>query len=321
MPHRGPSAGPGGGLRWTDLAAAPEHGAAVARVERAMPAFLAELTAPARARIAAQDPAGTAVLLADDDEVVAAVRSVRIAWDGTPASAPAGGAREALGRAGEAGGDTLAVLDVVVAAAWRGQGVGTAVLAGLDGWRAQRGAARLLVLLRPHAKADYPLVPFARYASFVTDLGEPFDPWFRTAWRAGLWPVRAAERSFVARAGLADWQRWLGRPVPGSGPYLVPGAVKPAILETERDSGGYREPHLWATPGAVSGAASGAATASEAGVTFRAAPASGSVSGSASGGVGSVQPDTDDGTGWVAALAAAGVEAGDRSHRQVRRRR
>lgn len=304
IPHGGSAGDPGGDLRWTDLAAADGYGTAVVRVERAMPTFLAELTAAARAHLAAVDPASTAVLLVGD-EVVAVVRGVRLAWDGTRSSAPAGGAREALARAGEAGADTLAALDVVVAEAWRGRGVGTAVLAGLDRWRAQRGAARLLVLLRPHAKADYPLVPFARYASFVTDRGEPFDPWFRAAWRSGLWPVRGVDRSFVARAEVADWQRWLGRPVPGSGPYLVPGAIKPAILETERHSGGYREPHLWAAPGA--------ALADPGGV--RSGP------GAVVSGPGAPRPVTDDAATWVAALSAAGVEAGDRSHRELRRRR
>ncbi len=321
-----------GQLWWTDLADAPELAAGVVGVEQQVPAFLAELTVDARARLTATDPAGTAVLVAPDAEVVAVVRSVRLAWDGARSRAPVAGAREALGRAGErngtgvrrrdrhpaarpgpggstvdggaAGNDTVAVLDVVVAEAWRGRGVGSAVLGQLDRWRAHRGADRLLVLLRPHAKQDYPLVPFARYASFTTPAGEPFDPWLRAAWRAGLVPVSGVDRSFIARAALDDWQRWLGRPVPGSGPYLVPGAIKPAILETERDGGGYREPHLWAAPVAAlqrprADAGEGAAGPEE--VLMDASPSASAR--------------------WIDALAAAGVVAGDRSHRQVRRRR
>lgn len=277
-------------MRWTDLAVEPDLGRQVADVESAMPVFLRELTAAARTRVAASDPAATAVLV-QDAQVVAVVRAVRLRWDGDRSTAPAGGAREALQRAEERDADTLAVLDVVVAERWRGHGIGSAVLAGLDAWRLRWGLERVLVLLRPHAKADYPLVPFARYVSAVTADGEPFDPWLRTAWRGGLVPVRAADRSLVARAALPDWQRWLGRPVPGSGPYLVPGAIKPAILEVERDTGGYREPHLWAAPAST------------------VAPAGG------------IDAGTSPGEGWVAALAAAGVVAGDRSHREVRRRR
>lgn len=302
-----------GTLWWTDLAAAPELAAGVVAVERQIPAFLAELTVDTRAQLTATEPAGTVVLVTTDAEVVAVVRSVRLTWDGQRSQAPAAGVREAVGRSGEdrgrvgpAGADTVAVLDLVVAEAWRGRGVGSAVLAELDGLRVHRGADRLLVLLRPHAKQAYPLVPFARYASFVTAAGEPFDPWFRAAWRAGLVPVRGVDRSFIARAALDDWQRWLGRPVPGSGPYLVPGAIKPAILETERDDGGYREPHLWAAPIAslaplTDGREDGQGEGHPREPVVEAGPA-------ASG-------------GWISALAAAGVVAGDRSHRQIRRRR
>jgi len=317
-------------LRWTDLGAGPHLAHQVGAVEAQVPTFLAELTAAARAHLTATDPASTAVLLHGEDEVVAVLRGVQLAWDGSRAGAPGGGARESLHRAGEVAADTLAVLDVVVAERWRGRGIGTTALAGLEGWRAQRGAERLLVLLRPHAKADYPLVPFARYISFVNDDGEPFDPWLRTAWRAGLVPVRGIDRSLVARAALADWQRWIGRPVPGSGPYLIPGAIKPAILETERDAGGYREPHLWVAPAtSIDDVRASPAGAPGVGGSSGSASGVGGSSGSASGVGGS--PGSASGVGgspgqrrrpdWVASLAAAGVVAGDRSHREIRRRR
>jgi len=224
-----------------------------------------------------------------DELPAAVVRAVRLRWDGTPGDAPAAGAVEAVGRAGEAQGDTLAVLDVTVAFGERGRGLGSAVLAHLDDRRRDAGLERLLVLLRPHAKASYPLIPFARYAAFRTADGAPFDPWFRAAWRQGFRPVRSVDRSLVARAGLDAWRRWLDVEVPGSGPFLVDGAIKPAILETERDEGRYREPHLWvARPGPANEIPAGDPSSSDA---------------------------------WIAALAIAGVEPGGRSHREVRRGR
>lgn len=267
-------------MRWTSLADDPSLTDVLTDVERDVPPFLAELTHAHRDRVAAVDPSLSWV--AHEDELpVAAVRAVRLSWDGTLTGAPAGGAGEAVRRAGEDRADTLAVLDITVAFGARGRGLGPAILAALDSQRVAAGTERLLVLLRPHAKAAYPLVPFARYASFVRDDGLPFDPWFRAAWRAGLVPVAAAERSLTARAPFALWQRWLGVDIPGSGPYLVDGAIKPAIVEVERDEGRYREPHLWV-----------------------------------GGGAGPV-PDGN----WVDALSAAGVVAGDRAHREVKRPR
>ncbi len=249
-----------------------------AAIERDAPPFLAELTHGHRQHLTATAPELSFVVL-EEGRPVAVVRAVRLRWDGSSGGAPGAGAGEALARAGEPGAKTFAVLDVMVAFGARGRGIGRRVLAALDDRRRETGLERLLVLLRPHTKADYPLVPFARYAAFTRDDGEPFDPWLRTAWQVGLRPVRGVDRSLVARAGLDDWRRWLEVELPGSGPYLVPGAIKPAILETERDEGRYREPHLWAAPGPTSH------------------------------------------VGWIDALAAAGVVAGDRQHREVRRRR
>jgi GNAT superfamily N-acetyltransferase len=265
-------------VRWANLAVDPAMAEVAAAIERDVPPFLAELTRGHRDELTARAPELSFVIL-EGELPVAVVRAVRLRWDGSSGSAPAAGAGEALKRADEPGADTWAVLDVLVAFGARGRGIGRRLLLELDDRRRELGLDRLLVLLRPHVKAAYPLVPFARYAAFTRADGEPFDPWFRTAWQVGLRPVRGIDRSLVARAGLDAWRRWLGVELPGSGPYLVEGAIKPAILETERDEGRYREPHLWAAPG------------------------------------------RSREVGWVDALAAAGVVAGDRAHREIRRRR
>jgi hypothetical protein len=219
---------------------------------------------------------------------------VAIRWDGTTDGAPGGGVGTLLGQAdpGDGQADTLAVLDLAVHPDLRGRGLGAQVLAELGGSVADAGLARLLVLLRPHRKCHHPLVPFARYLTAVDDAGRPHDGWLRTAWEAGLHPVRAVDRSLVARAPVAAWQRWYGRGFPTSGPYLVEGAIKPAIVELERDEGRYREPHLWVAP--------------------RDHLAQRTVD------AGQLRTPQD---AWRRALAAAQVVAGSRRHREVRRTR
>jgi GNAT superfamily N-acetyltransferase len=267
-------------VRWTSVADDATVCVAMERVEASGPPFLLEVTRDHRRRLTQVDPRASWLVSAEAGPV-AAVRAARLAWDGTPDDAPAAGAAEAVGRAGEDGADCLAVLDVTVAAPARGGGTGRRVLEELSLRAADLGFAHVLLLARPHHKREYPLVPFARYVAATDGAGDPFDPWLRTAWRCGFVPARAVDRSLVARAEIDAWRRWLGRPVPGSGPYLVPGALKPAIVEVERNEGRYREPHLWMA--CSEGAASDA--------------------------------------GWVASLAAIGVVAGDRSHRVVRRER
>ena len=270
-------------MRWTSLVDDDdgELGDVLRDIERDVPPFLAELTAEHRRHVTASFPEHSWVV-AEDDLPVAAVRALPLRWDGSVDDAPAGGAGEAVGRTAGGGADTLAVLDITVAYGARGRGVGAAVLAGLDARRQACGLARTLVLLRPHAKAAYPLIPFARYLSFTTPSEEPFDPWVRAAWRAGYAPVLGVERSLNASADLPSWQRWLDVAVPGSGPYLVEGAIKPAIIELELGEGRYREPHLW---------------------------------------MGSGEEVVRGRDGWVASLGRAGVVAGDRAHREVKRSR
>jgi GNAT superfamily N-acetyltransferase len=280
-------------LTWTSLAERPELAGALAGIESAGPPFLAELTASHR-ELLTRDWAGQQWLGAvDGSHPVVAVRALAIRWDGTTADTPRGlgtliGHRDPT--ATDA--DTLAVVDVTVHPAARGRRLGSQVLAALAALQTGTGLERLLVLLRPHAKRHHPLVPFARYLAAVDDRGRPRDGWLAAAWEAGLHPACGVDRSLVARAPVAAWERWYGRVFPTSGPYLVDGAIKPAIVELERDEGRYREPHLWVAPRPH--------------LAQR-----------------TVDPTRlrEPVEAWRRALAAAGVVGGSRRHREVRRRR
>jgi GNAT superfamily N-acetyltransferase len=265
------------------LREAPEVRDDVARIERDGPPFLVAATAAARAHLDAV-AAGTTWLVSRDGEPVATVRAARLRWDGTPDGAPAAGLTEAVARAGEAEADTLAVLDVRVAGRQRGRGIGRTVLTALPELTDASGCQRTLALLRTHAKAEHPLTPYVRYLAAVRADGLPFDPWLRTAWRACLRPVHAVDRSLVTAAPLERWSTWADRAFPTSGPELIPGAIKPAIVEFERGEGRYREPHLWAAP------------------TSHIA-----------------DPPAED-ADWPASLAHVGLVPGDRAHREVKRR-
>jgi hypothetical protein len=276
--------------RWSTLADEPTSARRASGVEAEGPPFLAELTAGHRAHLSGAH-AHQQWLRWAGGELQAVVRAVEVAWDGTSPGAPEG-VGAAVARAGRPDADTLAVLDVTVAPPLRGGGLGGRMLGELDALRARAGLARLLVLVRPHDKRHHPLVPFARYVTATDASGRPCDGWLAAAWEAGLHPVRGVERSLVARAPVADWQRWYGRPFPTSGPYLIEGAIKPAIVEHERDEGRYREPHLWMAP--PDHLAQRTVVAEDL---------------------------RDPRDAWRRALAAGGLVAGSRRHREVRRER
>ncbi|HSK24020.1 MAG TPA: hypothetical protein VK906_12625 [Egicoccus sp.] len=241
--------------RWTTLAEAPGLLPSVRDLEeRDAAPFLVALTERHRGHLDASAPESQFVGLDAEGAPLVVVRAVALRWNGTTSDAPAGGAGDVV-EAGETaasadGADTLAVLDVRVRADRRGQGIGRRVLGELPGLAAAAGLDRLLLLVRPHAKQHHPLVPFARYVAATDASGRPLDGWLAAAWDAGLHPVLAVDRSLRARAPLADFARWYGRAFPTSGPYLLPGAIKPAVVELERAEGRYREPHLWMAPAA-----------------------------------------------------------------------
>lgn len=275
--------------RWVRLDEDPALTGRLPAVETGGAAFLVEVTAEHRARLCREQPEHQWVWV-DDEGIGAVAWAAALAWDGTTAGAPAGGVGEALS-ARPAAADTLAVLDLVVAPERRGRGLGGRLLGDLDDLRARAGLERLLVLQRPHGKRHHPLVPFGRYVAAADATGTPRDGWLAAAWTAGLHPVLAVDRSLVVRAPVAAWEAWYGRPFPVSGPYLLPGAIKPAIVEHERDEGRYREPHLWMAPAEH--------------LQQRTVDA------------GALRTPAD---AWRRALAAVGLVPGSRRHREVRRR-
>jgi ribosomal protein S18 acetylase RimI-like enzyme len=281
---------------WVTLADEPGLADQLRAVESSGPAFLAELTARHREQLSRSHP-GEQWLYVAAGRVEAVVRGLALPWDGTSGGAPEAGVGGAMVLADTADTadtaddvDTLAVLDLTVIPDRRGRGLGRHLLGDLDALRERGGRQRLLLLVRPHAKDRHPLVPFARYVTATDEAGRPRDGWLAAAWESGFHPVLGVDRSLVARAPVAVWERWYGSAFPTSGPYLLPGAIKPAIVEYEIDEGRYREPHLWMAP--------------------RKHLAQRTVDPAAL----RVPQDA-----WRRALAAAGLVAGSRRHRQVRR--
>ena len=44
---------------------------------------------------------------------------------------------------------------------------------------------------------------------------------------------------------ITEWRQWTGLEFPGSGAYVIPGALNPVEIDIERDLGEYTEPNVW----------------------------------------------------------------------------
>jgi hypothetical protein len=52
-------------------------------------------------------------------------------------------------------------------------------------------------------------------------------------------------KSLVVTGTVSEWEKWTGMVFPESGPYVVPGALQPMLVDLERDEGRYKEPNVW----------------------------------------------------------------------------
>ena len=49
----------------------------------------------------------------------------------------------------------------------------------------------------------------------------------------------------MVRGTVADWESWTGMAFPDSGPYVVPRATQPVVIDRERDEGLYYDQNVW----------------------------------------------------------------------------
>jgi GNAT superfamily N-acetyltransferase len=181
--------------------------------------------------------------------VVAGGQSVPFVWNGTAEDLPdtMGGLIERAASDHDAGRkpNTLSAMAALVDRGRRAQGLSTAILRAMGAIARAHGLAELVAPVRPPLKASYPLAPMARYAGWRRADGTLLDPWLRVHERLGAEVVRIAPRTLVIVGTVAEWEEWTGMRFPDSGPYVVPGALQPVLIDHGRDEGRYDDPNVW----------------------------------------------------------------------------
>jgi hypothetical protein len=188
------------------------------------------------------------LLLFDGDKVVGVGHAAPIAWDGTPAGLPesvAGILENATESAAVGRGPTALAALAVITAGHEGRGFATELLKAMQGLARAHGLGALVVPVRPTQKARYPLAPMERYVRWTRPDGAPLDPWIRSHWRLGGEIVRVTPRALAIEGRVAEWEDWTEMAFPDSGPYVVPGALQPVLIDRERDHGRYEDPNVW----------------------------------------------------------------------------
>ena len=189
------------------------------------------------------------VLFCEGDTLIAGGHTIPIVWDGTVDDLPdtiedillrAIAAHEASITC-----NTQVAVAAMVSADHRGQGLSSALLKAMKVVGAANGLASLIVPVRPTLKPRYPLIPMEAYAAWQRDDGLPYDPWLRVHARLGARTLAIAPCTLTVTGTVAEWESWTNQPLPGSGDYVVAGALQPVHIDREKDNGRYEDPNVW----------------------------------------------------------------------------
>ncbi|HEV8641649.1 MAG TPA: GNAT family N-acetyltransferase [Methylomirabilota bacterium] len=188
------------------------------------------------------------LLLCEGQRVLAVGHAVPFVWDGRPQDLPesiAGVLENAV--SAREGGRSPTALSALAAISGedQGRGLGGEIVKSMSAVARQHGLGALVAPVRPTLKARYALTPMERYVRWTRGDGAPLDPWIRAHWRLGGEIVRVAPRTLVIVGTVAQWEEWTEMVFPDSGPYIVPGALQPVVVDRERDEGRYEDPNVW----------------------------------------------------------------------------
>ena len=103
----------------------------------------------------------------------------------------------------------------------------------------------MLAPVRPSQKHQFPLIAMTDYITWKRGDGLLFDAWLRTHQRMGAQLVKVAPESMRITGTVQEWHAWTVMDFPGSGQFIVPGALAPVHIDHEADQGTYIEPNVW----------------------------------------------------------------------------
>lgn len=188
--------------------------------------------------------------LMSGEDIIAVVNAVPLRFDGRLDTLPDRGVDWGVEKSiedHEAGRtpNALMGLQIVVGEAFRGRGLSKASAQEMIRLAAAGGLKQVLLPVRPSDKHKFPLIPMEHYIGWSDDQGLPYDSWLRVHSRLGGRIVRVCAQSMTIEGSVEEWSGWTGLAFPGSGDYVVPGALNPIEIDVEKDIGTYVEPNVW----------------------------------------------------------------------------
>ena len=182
--------------------------------------------------------------------LVAVANSIPLAWHGASRLLPDDGWDWAIAqgfedRAQGASPHTLSALQISITRDYHGKGLSSLVVQAMRDIARSSRLERLIAPVRPNLKSQYPLIPIDEYVTWTRYDGKLFDALMRVHSELGATVARPCPRSMRIVGNVSEWEEWTGLHFPGSGQYIVPGALVPVLVDRDADTGVYVEPNVW----------------------------------------------------------------------------
>lgn len=190
------------------------------------------------------------LMVLDNKEIVAVINSVPLRFDKSFEALPEGGAEWGIVKSindfvDKQTPNCLMAIQIVVPQAHQGKGLSKIATKKLIDLAGELDIDSVIVPLRPSEKQQYPLIPLKDYIRWQNEDGLPFDPWLRVHIKLGAELFHICGKSMQITGTIEQWESWTQLRFPGTGEYVIPGAICPLIIDTHKNQGCYTEPNIW----------------------------------------------------------------------------
>ena len=190
------------------------------------------------------------LMVLDNQEIVAVINSVPLRFDKSFEALPEGGAEWGIVKSitdfkDKRTPNCLMAVQIVVPRAHQGKGLSRIATKKLIGLAKELNIDSVIVPLRPSEKQQYPLIPLKDYITWQNKDGLPFDHWLRVHIKLGAEVFNICGKSMQIIGTIEQWESWTRLRFPGTGEYVIPGAICPLVIDTDANQGCYTEPNIW----------------------------------------------------------------------------
>lgn len=190
------------------------------------------------------------LLLMDGDEILVVINTVPIHYKGALTDLPDEGWDWGIEKSvtdHKAGlkANILMGVQVVVNKKYQGKGLSSLAVKEMAKLAKLYGFDNLVIPVRPSDKHKYPLIDMDDYIKWENDKSLPIDNWLRVHIKAGGEIIKTCHKAMYIPGTIKEWSEWTDIDFPGSGKYIIPGALNPITIDVEKDLGIYIEPNVW----------------------------------------------------------------------------